>query len=71
MRGLYDSTDWHPSRIPEPSLDPPEDDRRVYGECVICEEDIMEYDDLYDIPSFGICCTRCIERARRIEVTID
>lgn len=57
--------------VPEPSLDPPEDSRRVVATCEVCGEPIREYDDLWRIPDFGCVCERCIDEAREVEVTID
>lgn len=57
--------------IPERGLEPPEDRRKVVAECPICGEPIHEYDDCYDIPDLGLCCTRCIEATFVSEVTID
>lgn len=52
-------------------LDPPEDTRRVFDSCAICEDPIFEGDDAWDIPNYGYCCERCIKDARIIEVEVD
>lgn len=57
--------------IPEPNLNPPEDKRRVFASCTICDDDILEGDDAWDIPNYGYCCARCIKGARIIEVEVD
>ena len=57
--------------IPEPSLEPPEDRRRVFASCPICEEEIREGDEAYDIPDYGYCCARCIKSAHICEVEVD
>lgn len=56
---------------PEPSYEPPEDSRRVFADCIICEDPIREGDDAYDIPNYGYCCARCIRSAKISEVEVD
>lgn len=53
--------------IPERPLDPPEDTRKRVYRCAICEGDIREGDDYYDIPELGPCCETCIKDAKRYE----
>lgn len=55
--------------VPEPGLEPPEDQRTILHNCVACGEPIREYDEAYDIPGFGYVCTRCVDDAHVVEVT--
>lgn len=57
--------------MPERSLEPPEDKRKIFATCKICEEPIKEGDDAWDIPDYGYCCAGCIKDARIIEVEVD
>lgn len=56
--------------IPERSLEPPEDGRQVYADCVVCNESIKEYDDCYEFDNLGCICMTCATGALRIEVTL-
>ena len=56
--------------VPERSLEPPEDRRQVYADCVVCGEPIREYDDCYEFEFIGCICERCVSEARRVEVTL-
>lgn len=52
--------------VPDRPLEPPADTRsRVYG-CAICNAEILEGDDYYDIPGLGPCCEECIDDAKRL-----
>ena len=55
--------------IPERPLDPPED--RVAFECEICEGDIYEGEEYYDIPGLGKCCTNCISDAHHYDAEAE
>ena len=57
--------------LPDYNLEPPEDKRRVACSCAICDEDIYEGDDYYDIPMLGKCCTICIDDARRFDIECE
>ena len=57
--------------IPERTLEPPEDRRQVYADCIICGEPIKEFMDCYQFDSIGCICEACAEQAHRIEVTLD
>lgn len=52
---------------PDYMLDPPEDTRKRVYSCAICDEDIMEGDDYYEIVSLGPCCEDCITDAKRFD----
>lgn len=56
---------------PERPLEPPEDKRRSVFSCAICEWDIFEGDDYYDIPSLGPCCVTCISESKRYDAELD
>lgn len=56
--------------IPEPNLEPPEDRRKIFASCPICEEPIREGDEAWDIPNYGYCCARCISDAHIHEVEV-
>lgn len=56
--------------LPDYRLEPPEDNRRKVYTCAICDEDILEGDDYYDIEGFGKCCTNCINEARCYDAEI-
>lgn len=51
--------------------EPHEDHRRVFDHCATCGDEIYEFDDCYDIPSFGCVCERCIKKYKKVEVTLD
>lgn len=51
--------------IPERPLDPPEDTRKCAYRCRICEGEILEGDDYFDIPDLGPCCEECIAESKR------
>lgn len=57
--------------IPEYHLEPPEDTRKCVYSCAICDEDILEGDDYYNIPKLGYCCESCINEAKRYEAELD
>ena len=58
-------------QVPDYRLDPPEDTRRrVYG-CAICEDDILEGDDYFDIPGLGPCCEGCIKDSKKYDASLD
>lgn len=59
------------SSLPERGFEPPEDKRRKFATCPICEDDIMEGDECYDIPNYGYCCARCIKDAHVWEAEVD
>lgn len=56
--------------VPERPLDPPEDTRKRVYSCAICEGDILEGDDYFDIDGFGKCCETCIADAKRYDAEI-
>lgn len=51
---------------PEHRLEPPEDTRKRVYSCAICDDDILEGDDYYDLPELGICCEECVEYSKRL-----
>lgn len=57
--------------IPERSLEPPADRRQVFADCVVCEKPIKEFDDCLDLPNVGYVCMHCVDKYKRIEVTLD
>lgn len=57
--------------IPERPLEPPEDQRPVFADCVCCDESIREYDDCVDLPNVGYVCMCCIKNNTKLEVTLD
>ena len=57
--------------IYEASLEPPVDRRRKVYTCAMCEEPILEGDDYYEIGDFGMCCTNCIDDAKRYDAEPD
>lgn len=57
--------------IPEYHLDPPEDTRKCVHRCRICDGEIREGDDYYDIPNLGPCCEECINESKRYEAEPD
>ena len=57
--------------IPEPPLDPPEDKRKRVYSCAICDDDIREGDEYYDLPKLGKCCARCIDDAHCYEAEVE
>jgi hypothetical protein len=57
--------------IPERRLDPPEYTRKEVYHCRICDGDILEGDDYYDIPGLGPCCEECIADAKRYEAELE
>lgn len=57
--------------IPERPLDPPEDKRKRVYSCAICNEDILEGDDYYDVPTLGPCCETCIEDSKCYDAELD
>lgn len=59
------------SSLPERGLEPPEDRRKVFAECPICEEPIREGDEAWDIPNYGYCCASCMRDAHIVEVEVD
>lgn len=52
-------------------LDPPEDTRRAVYNCEICNEPILEGDEYYNIPNFGICCAECISDAHHYDAECE
>lgn len=58
-------------RLPDYNLDPPEDTRKRVYRCAICDEDILEGDDYYDIPKLGPCCEACIDDTRCYNAELD
>ena len=57
--------------IPERPINPPEDTRAVVYKCEICGEEILEGDDYYDIPGYGICCEDCIKETKRYSAELE
>jgi len=51
-------------------LDPPEDTRKRVYSCAICDHDILEGDDYYDIDNLGPCCEDCINDAKRYDAEL-
>ena len=59
--------------IPEPPLNPPERKRKVYADCLVCEEPIFEFEDCYEFnePNLkGCICDRCADSHRMWEVRV-
>lgn len=57
--------------IPEPPIDPPEDKRKRVYSCAICDGEILEGEDYYDIPGLGPCCEECIEGAKCYDAELE
>ena len=57
--------------IPELPLEPPEDTRRVYAYCKVCEEPIMEHDECREYPKVGCICEDCTSKYYKGEVVLD
>lgn len=57
--------------IPERPLDPPEDRRAVVYRCRICDGEIREGDDYYNVPGLGPCCEECIDESKRYDAELD
>ena len=57
--------------IPDYNLDPPEDRRTVVYRCRICDGEIREGDDYYDIPGLGPCCETCIDESKCYDAEPD
>lgn len=57
--------------IPERPLEPPEDKRAVVCRCIICEGEIREHDDYYNIPDLGPCCEECIEESKCYDAELE
>lgn len=57
--------------VPDYRLDPPEDKRKRVYSCAICGEDILEGDDYYNIPGYGICCESCIDDCKQYDAELD
>lgn len=56
--------------IPERPLDPPEDTRAVVYRCRICDGEILEGDDYYNVPGLGFCCEECIDESKCYDAEI-
>lgn len=59
---------------PEPSLDPPEDTRRVVAECMVCYDDIREGDEAIRLPQhmgYACLCMRCIRMYHEYDLEAD
>lgn len=55
----------------ERPLEPPEDKRKCVYSCAICDGDILEGEDYYDLPELGFCCEECIKGCKRWDAEID
>lgn len=55
--------------IPERSLEPPEDRRKVCYVCACCGEEIREGDEYWDLRSagLGVLCERCVDDAHHYD----
>jgi hypothetical protein len=57
--------------VPERPLDPPEDKHKVVYRCRLCDGEIREGDDYYDIPDRGPCCEACIDDSKRYDAELE
>lgn len=57
--------------FPEAPINPPEDTRAVVYTCTLCDCEILEGDDYYDIEGFGPCCEDCIKDAKRHDAELN
>ena len=57
--------------MPERSLEPPKDTRRVYKDCVECGEPVREFEDCVDLYFTGCVCMNCVKRFTKLEVCVD
>ena len=57
-------------KVPERNLEPPEDRRQVYADCMVCDESIREYDECLELPDGQCICSKCVKKHTKLEVTL-